>query len=114
MRYLAYRLQAQAHGDLDRYTKIAMEKIANWNLSPLETPRGPDTNLKPGIGLVRHSPAAGLVRAARSLRRLLIGKSARTKFPTQRRGIGAGICERALLRFPARHSSFPFSGNLES
>src|SRR6185312_9952060 len=41
MRYLAYRLQAQAHGDIDRSTKSTLEKIANGNLSPLETPRSP-------------------------------------------------------------------------
>jgi hypothetical protein len=53
MRYLAYRLQAQTHGDIDRSTKSALEKIANGNLSPLETPRLPGANLKPGAVLVR-------------------------------------------------------------
>jgi hypothetical protein len=53
MRYLAYRLQAQAHWDLDRSTRSALEKIANGNLSPLETPRGPGANLKPGAVLIR-------------------------------------------------------------
>jgi hypothetical protein len=53
MRYLAYRHQAQAHGDIDRSTKSALEKIANGNLSPLETSRGPGANLKPGAVLVR-------------------------------------------------------------
>jgi hypothetical protein len=53
MRYLAYRLQAQAHGDIDRSSKCALEKIANGDLGPLETPRGPGANLKPGTVLVR-------------------------------------------------------------
>lgn len=53
MRYLAYRLQAQAHGDIDRSTKSVLEKIANGNLAPLETPRLPGANLKPGAVLVR-------------------------------------------------------------
>jgi hypothetical protein len=53
MRYLAYRLQAQAHGDIDRSTKSALEKIAHGNLSPLESSRLPGANLKPGAVLVR-------------------------------------------------------------
>jgi hypothetical protein len=53
MRYLAYRLQAQAHGDIDRRSKSALERIANGDLSPLETSRGPGANLKPGAILVR-------------------------------------------------------------
>lgn len=53
MRYLAYRLQTQAHGDIDRSTKSALEKIANGNLAPLETSCLPGANLKPGAVLVR-------------------------------------------------------------
>ncbi len=53
MRYLAYRLQVQAHGDIDRRTKGALERIANGDFGPLEAYRGPGANLKPGAVLVR-------------------------------------------------------------
>ncbi len=52
-RYLAYRLQAQAHGELDRRFRNALDRIANGDSAPLESAIGPGMSLNPGTVLIR-------------------------------------------------------------
>jgi len=53
VRSLAYRLQARAHGDLDRKFKRVPDRLVEGDLSVIAAANGPGMNLKPGTGLVR-------------------------------------------------------------
>jgi hypothetical protein len=53
VRDLAYRLQAQTHGDLDRKLKRILDRLAAGDLSVIEVENSAGTNLKPGTVLVR-------------------------------------------------------------
>ena len=53
VRYLAYRLQAQVHGDLDRRFKRLLDRLADGDKSALSAPTGQGLNLKPGTIIVR-------------------------------------------------------------
>lgn len=53
IRYLAYRLQAKAFGDLDRRHKAMLSKLAQGDMSVVAASVGPGMNLQPGTVLVR-------------------------------------------------------------
>lgn len=53
VRRLAYRLQAQTHGDLDRKHKRTLDRLAEGDLSAIAAENSVGTNLKPGTVLVR-------------------------------------------------------------
>ncbi len=53
VRSLAYRLQARAHGVLDRKSKRLLDRLAEGDLTVIAAANGPGMNLKPGTVLVR-------------------------------------------------------------
>jgi DUF2924 family protein len=53
VRSLAYRLQVDAFGDLDRRSKQMLDRIAEGDFSVIAARTGPGTNLRPGTILVR-------------------------------------------------------------